>query len=151
MKNICCFAGHGKIIYGDDIKKRIFDKCRELVEEFSVNEFWVGNYGSFDKLAADNVRKLKKQYSNIELNLVIPYLTKTIDTHKERYYKDYDNILMAQIPTNTPKQYQILKCNQYMVDMSNYLIAFVNGSFGGAAKTMEYAKRKKIKIFNFGE
>lgn len=152
MKNICCFAGHGKLSYGNDVKEQIFAKCRELVLNFYVNEFWVGNYGSFDRLAAAIVRSLKQQYSNIELNLVIPYLTNDIITYKEQYYSDYDNILMAQISVDTPKRYQILKCNQYMVDESKYLISFVNCSFGGAAETLKYAKRKNhIKIFNFGE
>ncbi len=142
MKNICCFAGHGKLMYSQDIKNQVFNKCRELITDFEVNEFWVGHYGNFDKLAADTVRNLKQQYSDTTLNLVIPYLTKDIDTYKEQYYEDYDNILMAKIPDGTPRLCQILKCNQYMVDKSNYLIACVNYAFGGAAKTVEYAKRK---------
>ena len=152
MRNICCFAGHGKLSYGNDVKEQVSDKCRELIINYCVNEFWVGNYGSFDRLAADIVRTLKQQYPGIELNLVIPYLTKDINTYKEQYYKDYDNILIAQIPVGTPKRYQILKCNQYMVDKSEYLISFVNCSFGGAAKTLEYAERKRhIKVFNCGK
>ena len=112
MRNICCFAGHGKMVYGEDIRKQVFNKCRELVLDFGVNEFWVGNYGGFDALAGGVIRELKKEFSGIELNLIIPYLTKNIDTHREKYYKDYDNILIAQIPMSTPKRYQILKCNQ---------------------------------------
>ena len=82
MKNICCFAGHGNLSYGNDVKDQIFDKCRDLVTNYCVNEFLVGNYGSFDRLAADVVRTLKHQYTDIELSLVIPYLTKNIDVHK---------------------------------------------------------------------
>lgn len=152
MKNICCFAGHGKLNYGNDVKNKILNKCRELIIDYYVNEFWVGNYGSFDRLAADVVRIIKREYPDIKLNLVIPYLTKNIDAYKEQYYKDYDNILMAKIPDDTPKRYHILKCNQYMVSESKYLIAFVNYSFGGAAKTLEYAEHKEhIEVFNFGE
>lgn len=36
-----------------------------------------------------------------------------------------------------------------MIDYSDFLIAYVDHSFGGAAKTLEYAKKKEfIKIFN---
>ena len=43
----------------------------------------------------------------------------------------------------------IKKANQYMVDNSQCMICYVRHSWGGAAKTLEYAKRKKdIEIFN---
>lgn len=48
-----------------------------------------------------------------------------------------------------PAKFRILKCNQYMIDYSDFLITYVDHSFGGAAKTLEYAKKKEfIKIFN---
>ncbi len=151
-RNICCFAGHGKISYGKDIQNQLSDKCRELIADFGVNEFWTGNYGSFDKLSAIVIRDLKKQYTDIELNLVIPYLTEKINQFRNEYYKNYDNIIMAEIPAKTPKRYRILKCNKYMIDNSKYLIAYVGSSCGGAAKTLEYAKKKKyIEIFNLYE
>lgn len=151
MKNICCFAGHGNLSYDAEIKKRVYDKARELVLNFGVNEFWVGNYGVFDKLAAEAVREVKGEYSDIELSLIIPYLTLEIKKYKELYYINYDNIIIAEIPAGTPKKYRILKCNRYMIDKSKYLIAYVNCPFGGAAKTLKYAEGKShIEIFNFG-
>lgn len=149
QKNICCFAGHGKLVYGKNIRNEVFNKCSELITNCGVNEFWVGNYGSFDKMAAGVIRELKKYYPDIELNLVVPYLTKEINTHKEEYYKKYDDVLIARLPIGAPHRYKIKFCNEYMVDSSKYLIAYVNYSFGGAAKTLEYAERRSIKIFNF--
>lgn len=149
---ICCFAGHGKISYGKDVQNQLFDKCRELITDFGVNEFWTGNYGNFDKVSAGVIRDLKKQYADIELNLVIPYLTEEINQFREEYYENYDNIVMADIPEGTPKKYRILKCNKYLIDNSKYLIAYVGCSCGGAAKTLEYAQKKNhIKIFNLYE
>ena len=40
--------------------------------------------------------------------------------------------------------------NRYMVDNSGYAICFVTHSWGGAAKTYERAKKKKLKIINLG-
>ncbi|MDO5310910.1 MAG: hypothetical protein Q4E94_03285 [Clostridia bacterium] len=40
--------------------------------------------------------------------------------------------------------------HSYMVNNSSYLIAYVNCSFGGAAMTLEYARKKEITVFNFG-
>lgn len=151
-KKICCFAGHSKIYTDKSIEIKVYEKCEELITKADVTTFWVGNYGAFDHLAAKIVRQLKEKYSHIELDLVLPYITETINNYKESYYEKYDYLLMADIPENTPTRYRILKCNQYMVDCSNYLIAYVNYSFGGAVKTLEYAQRKKhIEIFNFGD
>lgn len=148
---ICCFAGH-KDIYGEtELKESVYNKCEELITEKAVNCFWVGHYGNFDGLTARTVRELKKKYPHIKLELILPYITKGVNDYKELYYKDYDNIIMADIPERTPTKYRIIKCNQYMVDCSEFLIAFVNYSFGGAVKTLEYAqKRDNIEIFNFG-
>ena len=97
------------------------------------------------------VRKLKSKYSDIELDLILPYVTKTINEYREMYYKEYDHMIIADMPENTPVRYRILKCNQFMIEQSDFLIAYVNHSFGGAAKTLEYARKKKqIEIFNFG-
>ena len=81
--------------------------------------------------------------------MIIPYLTKEINEYREQYYKNYDEMVIAEIPEKTQKKYRILKTNEYMVDNSSYLICFINHSWGGAAKNLEYAERKKhITIFN---
>ncbi len=149
MRKICCFAGHSKINDAEDILKKLCAVIEHLISEEKVTEFWVGNYGDFDKLSARAVRALKEKYSNIKLNLVIPYLTSEINEFKEMYYKNYDNILIADIPEKTPKKLQILKGNEYMVCNSQFFVCYVKHTFGGAAKTLEYAKKKtNIRIIN---
>lgn len=149
MNKRCCFAGHSKLYHTDEIYNNLVNLIEKLVIEEDVSEFWVGNYGNFDSLSAKAVRYLKEKYPNIQLNLVIPYLTSGINEYKEIYYKNYDHILMADLPERTPKKFQILKCNEYMVDNSNFIVCYVQYSWGGAAKTLEYAqKRKNIKIIN---
>ena len=147
--NICCFAGHSEIYNSNLVFDMIMYKAEELITQKNINEFWVGNYGAFDYISANAVRKLKKKYLDILLVLIIPYLTKEINEYREQYYKNYDEMVIAEIPEKTPKKYRILKTNEYMVDNSNYLICFINHSWGGTAKTLEYAERKKhITIFN---
>jgi len=149
MNNRCCFAGHSKISNTDEIYSKLSDAIEKLIISENVTEFLVGNYGSFDKLCAGAVRKLKEKYPQIQLNLVIPYVTKEINENKEQYYKKFNNILMADIPERTPARLRILKCNEYMIMNSGFLICFVHNTWGGAATTLEFAKTKKhIKIFN---
>ncbi len=148
--NICCFAGHCEISRNEKLEKVVHDKCEELIIEKGVNCFWVGDYGDFDVLAADTVRQLKRKYPHIKLELILPYITEKINNYKEMYYEKYDNIVLADIPERTPLKFRILSCNKYMVDNSAFLIAYVDRSFGGAVKTLEYAQKKGIKIFNLG-
>ncbi len=152
MDKICCFAGHKSIYNYDKLYKEVYNKCKELITQQGVNCFWVGNYGGFDSLAARVVSELKGTYANIKLELILPYITKEINEYKELYYKSYDRLLIADMPLNTPMKFRIIKCNQYMADNSDFMIAYVRHSYGGAAKTLEYAKKKNnITIFNFGE
>ena len=146
---ICCFAGHSRIYDESDLYKRTYEKCEMLINEFKAYEFWVGNYGVFDKMSARVLKEIKKKYPDIQINLVVPYITTEITRNKQNYYKDFDNIIVSEMSENTPPQYRIIKNNQYMIDNSDFLIAYVKYSWGGAAKTFEYAKKKgNIKIFN---
>ena len=148
MEKTCCFAGHN-MAYGDDIKNKIKETAKMLIEEENVKHFLVGNYGGFDGGSAAVIRELKKTCTAITLELVIPYVTKCINDCKEMYYGNYDSIVMADIPASTPARYRIIKANKYMIDKSDFLICYISHSWGGAAETFRYAGRKKhIKIFN---
>lgn len=147
----CCFCGHSDIFYNEEIRNRIRVKAKDLILNHNVTEFWVGNYGSFDRCCSSVIRELQKTYKGIKLELVIPYITKEIDEYRELYYKDYDDILMADIPLNTPKRFYIIKGNEYVVDNCDYVICYVERHYGGAYRTFTYAKRKKKEIFNLAE
>ena len=122
-----------------------------MIVNHNVKEFWVGNYGRFDGCSASVIRELQKTYTDIELDLVIPYSTKSINEYKELYYKKCETILVADIPENTPKRFHITKANEYMVNNSDFLICYIQRPWGGAITTYKYAKRKKLQIFNVAE
>ncbi len=82
------------------------------------------------------------------LYLTVPYLTKDMEENPDWYTHRYDGITMADIPSRTPKHLGIIKCNEFMVNNSEYIICYVSRTIGGAAKTLNYAKRKKLKIIN---
>ncbi len=149
MKNgkRCCFARHSDI-WENNLPEKIKTAAENLIVNHNVKEFWVGNYGKFDNIAFCAIRELQKVYSDIELDLVIPYLTKDINKNSELYHKKCDNILIADIPQNTPKRFYIKKANEYIVDNSHFLICCIQTSWGGAINTYKYAKRKKLQIFN---
>lgn len=146
----CCFAGHSDV-WDSNLEVKIKNVAEDLIINHNVKEFWVGNYGKFDGYAANVIRELQKTYTNIELDLIIPYVTKSINEYKEIYNKICDNILVADIPENTPKRFHITKANEYMVNNSDFLICYIQKSWGGAITTYKYAKRKKLQIFNIAQ
>ena len=143
----CCFAGHNNINISTE-KEKVKEVAENLILQYGVKDFWVGNYGNFDIGCALAIKELQVNYPDIKLSVVIPYLTKSISEYKEVYYKNFDNVLIANIPLSVPKRFHIIKANEYMVENSQFLICFINRSWGGAVQTFEYAKRKNLKIFN---
>jgi len=146
----CCFAGHDGI-YSNDVKEKIKTIAENLIVNCNVNEFWVGNYGGFDRCSGTAIAELKKAYPQIELDCVIPYLTKDINAYQAFYKKKYDNILIADISLITPKKLQIIKTNEYMVNHSDFLICYIDHAWGGAFRTFDYAKRKKLQVYNIAD
>lgn len=148
MGKRCCFAGHSRLYSTDEIYNKLINLIEDLIIKEKVTEFFVGNYGCFDRLSARAVKSLKERHPSITLSLVIPYLTAEINQYKEDYYQKYDCLLIADIPENTPKKFHILKCNEYMVKNSDFLICYVDKTWGGASKTQDYALKKNKRIFN---
>ncbi len=150
-QKICSFAGHSEIYSPLELRPRLVKQCETLISQYPDMVFWVGHYGEFDSMAANIIRELKKKYATIKLELVIPYLTKSMINQATLFSQNYDSVFLAEIPETTPKRYQIRKCNEYIINNSNFLIAYVNYTYGGAAKTLSYAQRKKnLTIYNLG-
>ena len=111
-----------------------------------VTDFLNGGMGGFDWMCARVVYNLKKIHPQIRNYLVIPYLTFNIAEPKY-----FDEIIY---PEGFEKYYfkaAILARNRYLVDNSAYAICYVTHGWGGAAKTLERAQKKKLTIINLGD
>ncbi len=134
------FCGHADIDYDESIEKQLYDIIENLINN-GADEFLLGGYGNFDNLAARLVRKLKNKYLHIESILVIPYLD------KKYCLKMYDNTVYPPLET-VPLRYAISKRNQWTVENSDCLVSYVKYTWGGAYKTLTYARKKKKHIIN---
>ena len=70
----CCFFGHSDSSF--DIYDIIEVKIRAVIEDNNVKNFYVGNYGNFDKMVIRALRGIKCGYPQINYNIVLPYLPK---------------------------------------------------------------------------
>ena len=123
-----------------DIEKAIIKAIEDGIEVF-LN----GGQGHFDKTCAVIVHRLKKSYPNIKSILVIPY----------RDFKVFNDSLFDEIlypfeehtfscftyKSGSPKR------NRWSVDHSSVAICYVYRA-GGAEKTLEYAKKQKLRIID---
>ena len=114
---------------------------RDLIKRGGTT-FYLGGYGEFDSLAAAVLREQKKMYPQIELILVLPYLNASRDAW------GYDGTIYLPLESSPPR-FAISKRNQWMVDASDVVVAYVLHNWGGAAATLQYAKRKKKEILSY--
>lgn len=142
---VCTFCGHSKIYSPyEDIKAATQQIVLGLIQD-DYDCFLVGNYGQFDRLAASVCLTLKREYPSIGVNLVVPYYQPQLDSYEKEFRARFDGVIVPALES-TPYQYRIIRANEYMVDRADTIIAYVNMSIGGAAKTLAYAERKKKRI-----
>lgn len=138
---IVTFCGHSDEVYSKEIREKIKYEIEILINQ-GADTFLLGGYGEFDMLCAGIVKELKNKYQTIKSVLVIPYLNVKYDTDYYDYteYPDLEKV---------PKRFAILKRNEYMVNKSDIIIAYIKHEYGGAYKTFTFAKRKNKKIIIF--
>ena len=133
------FCGH-KDTYDTDgtIRPWLMASVESLIDR-GAKYFYLGGYGHFDSMAASVVREMKKQFPYIQGILVLPYLDSTLDT------SGYDGTTYPPLE-NVPRRFAIVKRNEWMVREAEVLVACVLYEWGGAYKTLQYARRKKKEI-----
>lgn len=140
---IVCFCGHREVYRREWVSAGL-DKAIALLISEGASKFLLGGYGSFDALAARAVYRAKKDNPGLESILVIPYPDRKYDADL------YDRTLYPALE-HVPRRYAISKRNEYMVDVSDVILAYVTHDWGGAAQTLDYARRKKKRIMMLNE
>ncbi len=156
MKNqTCCFTGHRSIPLSE---RRALSKALEkaIVEsiENGYRYFGAGGALGFDTMAALTVLKLKKQYPQIKLILVLPCENQT------RNWKNDDICRYEQIKKQadkvvyTSKEYTsdcMFRRNRHLIDNSSLCICYLTKQIGGTAYTVDYARKHNLKILNIAD
>ena len=138
---VVSFVGHREVADEPQVHRWLEETVNELILE-GADTFYLGGYGRFDRLAHDVVWKAKAQHPQIHSFLMIPYLNRSYDTSR------YDGTIYPPLE-QIPQRLAIVKRNEYMVDRSDVVVAYVLYSFGGAAQTLRYAIRRKKRILRF--
>ena len=140
---IITFCGHSEISTSESLRKWLQNTVSELIRQ-GADTFYLGDYGDFDRLSASVVREMKTIHPQIISVLVIPYLDRKVNT------EEYDCTTYPPLEL-VPRRFAISKRNEWMIDQSDVVVAYVTHDWGGAAATLSYAVRKKKIIRNYAD
>ena len=146
---IVTFCGHSSFVATKEAERKMLLYLSTISGDV---DFYLGGYGDFDELCARVCRTIKDARPCCELAFVSPYLTQAQQT-KIKYMLDhhlYDSSVYPPLE-NVPLRFAINKRNEWMINQADLVIAYVDHTFGGAYKTLQYAKRKKKRIINLAE
>lgn len=136
MMKSCFLFGHRDA--SEEIRPEIEAAVEWLYREKGVMLFYVGQYGTFDRIAGAAVKALKDRCTDIELFMVIPYhpairSVELPEGFEGTFYPPMENI--------SPR-YAIVRANRYMVEISDAIICYVNHP-GNTRNLLEYAGSRK--------
>ena len=143
---IITFCGHSNCLFNNDVKEQLKNILQNEIIKNPTCKFYLGGYGDFDGFCLRTLKALKTNFPKIELIFITPYLDKNYSKLEFAKYH-YDDVIFPPLES-VPRKFAILKRNEWMVNEADLVIAYVMYSWGGAAKTLEYAKRKKKTIIN---
>lgn len=149
---VCTFAGHREV-YQANIADKLDEAISRIIKNDDCFRFLVGGMGDFDGMCSSAVRRAKRNYPNkqISLELILPYLTQELNENKSYYEISYDDVVVPIELAGVHYKSAITKRNRWMVDKSDWMIAFVYRDFGGAYTSLRYAEKKGLQIINLAK
>ena len=139
----CTFFGHRDC--PDTVKPRLREVLKDLIENHSVDTFYVGNNGAFDRLVQFVLQELLREHPHISYAVVLERLPEKRDG--EDYY---DTILPEGIEAVHP-HYALVWRNRWMLRQSDFVVTCITRSWGGAAQFAEAARRQGKTVINLAE
>lgn len=138
------FIGHREIDDFSFIEEQVENIVKNLIETSVYIEFYVGRNGEFDIMVASVIKRVQRDYgkANNSLILVVPYPIANMD-EMEKYY---DEVIYSSELYNVYYKSAITKRNEWLIDNSEMLVAYVVREFGGAYECLKKAQQKGISV-----
>ena len=137
ISTTCFFIGHRDA--PETLRPLLADAVERRIAEYGVTEFVVGHYGHFDAMAASAVRKAKERHPEVTLVLLLPYYPFQFDT------AEFDASFYPPGMESVPKQFAILRANEYMIRHCGHLICYDEGYVGNTREFVALARRLEEK------
>ena len=139
--SVCTFFGHRDC--PSSIKPKLRKVLIDLIENHTVDMFYVGQQGSFDGIVRSVLKELVSLYPHIRYAVVLERLPPK-DT------RDYSDTMLPEGIETVHPRFAISWRNNWMLKQSDYVVTYITHSWGGAAQFAEKAERKKKIILRLG-
>ena len=166
QKNLgCCFTGYRPEKFGfeltpdnqnyNDFSRKLYDNIIDL-SEAGVTVFYSGMAMGFDIMAAEAVIDIMKLRPELGFRLVacLPYIEQA-SAYPPDWKARYDAALeeSERVILLSDRYYRgcFQTRNKYMVDNSDFVLTYFDGSSGGTKNTVAYARKKGRGIINLYE
>lgn len=136
---ICTFFGHSDT--PEKIKPKLKLVLIDLIENKNVNKFYIGNHGTFDKMAREILKELKNKYK-INYYVVLAYIPEKNNRH------DYNDTIYFDELNTKPYKYRIIERNNLMLQKSDIIVTYVTRVTGGAANFKRLAEKNGKTVIN---
>ena len=141
------FFGHSEYVETYMDKERLLVLLEQKIGDSPV-EFFLGEYGGFDRFAYGCAREFKKNHPHAKLVFVSPYpflLKRQCDIDEKG--KRFDLVLYPPLE-NIPPRYAILRRNRWMIEHSDMVFVYVKHRYGGAYAAYQYAVKTSRELYN---
>ena len=148
----CCFTRHRSLRSEEKLKVAV--RLRRIIaEQIKAGVVFYGAGGAlgFDALAAQTVLEMKKEYPQLRLILVLPCEDQTRGWRSEDIAVYEDIMRRSDKVVYVSREYTpdcMHRRNRHLVDHSGTCICYLTRNTGGTAYTVDYARRKGLRIIN---
>lgn len=136
----CFLIGHR------DTPEHVYPALEQAVEQLitqGVTEFYVGNHGSFDRMAARAVIAAKQLHPQVRLTMLLAYHP---GERPVTLPPGFDGSLYPPGMENVPRRFAIPRANRWMVEHCTHLVAYVTHPASNAGKVVEWGIFKDKKV-----
>ena len=129
----------------DSIEPILRETIIKLINRYGVIYFFVGNDGKFDRMVTKVLKELENYYYDIYISVTLAYFPKN-DAELYDRFTQYP-FLTETIPDREAIDYR----DEYMLENSNYVIAYVTNNRSTAKKYVRKALKENKTVINLAE
>ncbi len=135
------FFGHRDC--SEMIKPKLREALVDLIMNYDVDMFYVGNQGQFDVFVRSTLKELKQEYPQINYAVVLAYMP-----GQKNDCCDFSDTMLPEGIESVHPRYAISWRNNWMLKQSDYVVTYITLSWGGAGKYYQKAVSAPKTVIN---